>query len=81
MSTLQEWRGYQEPSVRGLDSHAVALARATIYEHHQSHGEPEVANIDHIRLYWVWTFYPTVRTPKQVDWEHTLLHVYLPFTA
>jgi hypothetical protein len=64
MSTLQEWRVYQEPSVRGLDSHAVALARATIYEHHQSHDKPEVVNIDRIRLHSVWTFYLTVRTPK-----------------
>ena len=55
--TLQELIVYQGPSVRGLDSLAFALVRATTDGHHQSRDEQEVVNIDHIRLRLVLTFY------------------------
>ena len=49
--------------MRGLDSLAFALVRATTYGHHQSRDEQEVVNIDHIRLRLVLTFYIAVRRP------------------
>jgi hypothetical protein len=39
--------------VRGLDSLAFALVRATTYRYHQSHNKQEVININHIYLYFV----------------------------
>jgi hypothetical protein len=59
--TLQELIVYQGPSVRGLDSLSFALVRATTYGRHQSHNEPEVVNIDRIRLRLGLTFYIDIR--------------------
>ena len=58
---MLEWRVYQEPFVRGLDSLSFALVRATTYEHHQSRDEHEVAGIANIHLRLVLTFYITIR--------------------
>jgi hypothetical protein len=47
--------------VRGLDSLSFALVRATTYGRYQSHDEPEVVNIDRIRLRLGLTFYIDIR--------------------
>lgn len=53
---MQESRGYQGPFVRGLDSLAFALVRATTYGRRQSRDEQEAVNIDHIRHRLALTF-------------------------
>jgi hypothetical protein len=47
--------------VRGLDSLASALVRASTYGRHQSHDEQEVVNIDRTRLRLVLTSYIAIR--------------------
>jgi hypothetical protein len=49
--------------VRGLDSLAFALVRATTYGHHQSRDVQEVVNIDRIRPRLVLTSYIAIRIP------------------
>jgi hypothetical protein len=60
---LQELIVYQGPFVRGLDSLAFALVRATTYVHHRSHDEQEFVNSERIRHRLVLKSYITVRTP------------------
>jgi hypothetical protein len=50
MLTLQELRIYQEPFLKGLDSLAVALVRATTYAHRKSHDEEVFVYIERFRL-------------------------------
>jgi len=81
--TLLELIVYQGPSVRGLDSLAFALVRATTYGHYQSRDEQEVVNIDRIRPRLVLTSYIAIRIPQvaKVRRGYTLLYVYLPSTG
>jgi hypothetical protein len=50
MLTSQESRVCQGPSSTGLDGLVVALVRATIYAHRQSHDEGVFEYIERIRL-------------------------------